>query len=213
MNFKHLFLITCSAFVIYSCGEKINRPAPVLTADQVAQSQSRVEAPTIPSGGVVTGVKHYTCPNGHAGADAQGTCMSCGATLEHNQAFHDQPAAAGADPAASTPEPPQNASGVWHYTCPNGHDGGSGSATACSICGTTLEHNPVYHSGGAVNTAMPDGDVTATPAPATPAAPEPAQNASGVWHYTCPNGHAGGDGSATACSECGTTLVHNTAYH
>lgn len=215
MNFKHLFLIACSAFVIYSCGGKIDRPAPVLTADQIAQSQSRVETPTIPSGGVVSSVMHYTCPNGHAGSDTQGTCISCGATLEHNQAYHNQPAA-GADPAAAptTPEPPQNSAGVWHYTCPNGHEGGSGSATACSVCGTTLVHNTVYHSTGDVTTPGAEG-ITALPsdAPATPATPEPAQNAAGVWHYTCPNGHAGGSGSATACTECGTTLVHNTAYH
>ncbi len=215
MNLKYTVLIACSAIFLFSCGDKISRPAPVLTADQIAQSQSRVEAPTIPSGGVVSGVKHYTCPNGHAGSDTQGSCMSCGATLEHNQAFHNQPAA-GADPAASTGEPPQNAAGVWHYTCPNGHDGGGGSATACEVCGTTLVHNTVYHNTGAV-----DGQegLTATPAATTPGevAPpvtaEPPQNADGVWHYTCPNGHDGGGGSATACSECGTTLVHNTAYH
>lgn len=213
MNFKHLFLIACSALVIYSCGGKIDRPEPVLTPDQIAQSQSRVEAPTIPSGGVVSGVKHYTCPNGHAGSDTQGTCISCGATLEHNQAYHNQPAA-GADPAAAptTAEPPQNAAGVWHYTCPNGHEGGSGSATACTVCGTTLVHNTVYHNTGDVTTPGAE-NLTAVPPPAAPATPEPAQNAAGVWHYTCPNGHAGGSGSATACSECGTTLVHNTAYH
>lgn len=212
MNFKHLFLLACTAFVIYGCGGTIDRPSPVLTAEQIAQSQSKIEEPTIPSGGVVSGVKHYTCPNGHAGSDIQGTCMSCGATLEHNQAYHDQPAAAADPTAAATPEPPQNAEGVWHYTCPNGHDGGSGSATACAVCGSTLEHNPIYHN--TPTTSVADGGVTATPAAATPAAtPEPAQNTDGVWHYTCPNGHAGGDGSATACSECGTTLVHNTAYH
>ncbi len=50
-----------------------------------------------------------------------------------------------------------------------------------------------------------------TPPPATTA--EPAQNAQGVWHYTCNNGCAGGGGSATACATCGSTLVHNSAYH
>ncbi len=51
-----------------------------------------------------------------------------------------------------------------------------------------------------------------TPPPAAATA-EPAQNAQGVWHYTCSNGCAGGGGSATACSTCGSTLVHNSAYH
>ena len=42
---------------------------------------------------------------------------------------------------------------------------------------------------------------------------EPAQNASGVWHYTCSNGCAGGAGSAVNCSSCGNLLAHNSAYH
>jgi len=59
---------------------------------------------------------------------------------------------------------------------------------------------------------------TSAPAPATvttPATPptEPAQNATGVWHYTWSKGCAGGAGSAIACAKCGTTLTHNTAYH
>ncbi len=49
--------------------------------------------------------------------------------------------------------------------------------------------------------------------PTNPAMPEPAQNAEGVWHYTCSNGCAGGAGTQTACATCGSTLVHNAAYH
>jgi len=133
-----------------------------------------------------------------------------------------------------TAEPAQNAQGVWHYTCPNGHAGGAGSATACPECGTTLAHNSAYHGNPAAPTpaaaggaAVPGGtpatmfaDPSQTPvnttvgaAPvATPTA-EPAQNATGVWHYTCPSGCAGGGGSATACTKCGATLAHNQAYH
>lgn len=67
----------------------------------------------------------------------------------------------------------------------------------------------------AVETVTTPADGAAPPAaPATPAATtEPAQNAAGVWHYTCPNGCAGGAGSATACAKCGSTLAHNQAYH
>ncbi len=142
---------------------------------------------------------------------------------------------------ATTPPPPaepaQNAAGVWHYTCPNGHAGGGGSATPCGECGTTLVHNQAYHGNttattptatGGAPTPVPGGtpatmfaDPTKTPVNATvgaapaaaAAAPEPAQNASGVWHYTCSNGCSGGAGSATACSQCGSTLAHNQAYH
>ncbi len=127
-------------------------------------------------------------------------------------------AAPGADPTLA--EPPQNATGLWHYTCPKGCAGGSGSAIACPTCGTTLTHSQTYHGSGSPTVAPPPTTIsplgTTIPAPGeTPAAPqpEPAQNKSGVWHYTCPGGCAGGSGSASPCAKCGKTLVHNTAYH
>ncbi len=101
------------------------------------------------------GVWHYTCPKGCAGGGGSAApCPKCGATLAHNQAYHGQPNAtptptpAGAAGAVTTPppaEPPQNAKGVWHYTCSKGCAGGAGSATACAKCGNTLAHNAVYH--------------------------------------------------------------------
>ncbi len=129
------------------------------------------------------------------------------------------PGDATAVPAATPPppgqEPPQNAAGVWHYTCPKGCEGGAGTATACAKCGTTLAHNQVYHA-GANNTPAPPisvgGDNQLTPLPSPPK-PEPAQNAKGVWHYTCPKGCDGGSGTAIACAKCGSTLAHNTVYH
>jgi protein disulfide-isomerase len=42
-------------------------------------------------------------------------------------------------------EPPQNAKGVWHYTCPGGCDGGAGKEQPCKGCGKQLRHNAVYH--------------------------------------------------------------------
>ncbi|MBK6998057.1 MAG: hypothetical protein IPH31_25410 [Lewinellaceae bacterium] len=47
---------------------------------------------------------------------------------------------------------------------------------------------------------------------ATPPA-EPAQNAAGLWHFTCPKGCKGGGGSAVPCATCGTTLTHSQSYH
>lgn len=147
------------------------------------------------------------------------------------------PATAAVTPPPKPPEPAQNADGVWHYTCPKGCDGGGGSATPCEKCGTTLAHNAVYHGNPAATPQLTPGTTIATPqAGQTPSvmlgdpsqggstltvppptaatkAPEPPQNAAGVWHYTCPSGCAGGGGGATACTGCGTTLVHNTAYH
>jgi len=204
------------------------------------------------------GVWHYTCPNGHPGGAGEGVaCATCGTTLVHNSVYHEtgdgaaDPAVAtdpslavdadattpAADPATTTAEPPQNAAGVWHYTCSNGCAGGSGSAVACATCGNTLAHNQAYHGntatpatpGAPVPVATTPGgtpmtmfaDPTKQPvnatmgaAPVQPAAtPEPAQNAAGVWHYTCSNGCAGGAGSAIACSTCGSTLAHNQGYH
>ncbi len=171
-------------------------------------------------------------------------CLSCGNPPERPDPILDQnyqPAPAGAATTnTTTNEPPQNAQGVWHYTCPNGCAGGAGSATPCANCGTTLVHNTEYHnnSGSTPNvttstinpaTGTPTPGITlgngssiqpvnssgvpgAPPAP-KPKAPEPAQNASGVWHYTCPSGCDGGAGSAVACANCGTTLTHNQLYH
>jgi len=113
-------------------------------------------------------------------------------------------------PNATTPNPatleaPQNAGGVWHYTCSNGCAGGAGSAVNCDTCGGPLVHNSAYH----VNS-----NSTPTAAPyATPPTAEPSQNTAGVWHYTCGKGCVGGSGAAGACGACGGTLIHNTAYH
>lgn len=110
------------------------------------------------------GVWHYTCAKGCAGGGGSAVaCATCGETLAHNQGYH---AKANAAPASGSPlitntgaaaagnptitppptaEPPQNAAGVWHFTCSKGCAGGGGSAVACSGCGTTLVHNQGYH--------------------------------------------------------------------
>lgn len=221
-------------------------PGADAAATQVANPATPPTPPVEPPQNA-SGVWHYICPNGHAGGGGSATaCPECGSTLEHNTAYHGDAAApatptdpAAAATAASTPatppvEPPQNAAGVWHYVCPNGHAGGGGSATACPECGSTLEHNTAYHGadgattpgspiqvpGGTPATMFADptkqpvnATIGAAPAAVNPTVAEPPQNAAGVWHYTCSNGCDGGAGSATACAKCGATLVHNTAYH
>jgi hypothetical protein len=107
-----------------------------------------------------------------------------------------------------TLEPPQNARGVWHYTCIKGCVGGSGSAGNCTTCGNTLAHNSAYHSNSAPSSAPFANAPFATP----PAAPS-GKNSNGIWHYTCARGCAGGSGSAGNCGNCGDALAHNTAYH
>jgi len=123
--------------------------------------------------------------------------------------------AAPAAPATPGAEPAQNSAGVWHYTCSNGCAGGAGAAGNCATCGNALAHNQTYHSTGAatpnpVTTETATSNVTFT---GDPANPEPAQNAAGVWHYTCSAGCAGGAGAAGNCATCGGALAHNSAYH
>ena len=104
-----------------------------------------------------------------------------------------------------------SAGGASHYICPNSCEGSGGDAQAnCPVCGTKYIHNQAYHSQPSQTTTT---TTTTTPTSPTTPTPEPAQNAAGVWHYTCPSGCAGGGGSAVACATCGATLAHNTAYH
>lgn len=113
--------------------------------------------PAAAQGASANGEKHYICPNNceGSGGDSGGTCPTCGATYVHNAAFHAQqnnlgtpqntPGSIMTNPQAQTPEPAQNANGVWHYTCPNGCAGGGGTAGPCPSCGATMVHNATYH--------------------------------------------------------------------
>ena len=132
-----------------------------------------------------------------------------GTTLMSEEALSKDGAPA-APPSANpaTPEPPQNAAGIWHYTCPKGCVGGAGSASPCASCGATLVHNQAYH--GVQGPADAPGQAPATPGGKKP---EPPQNAAGVWHYTCPKGCEGGAGSSILCAKCGKQLEHNKVYH
>lgn len=137
------------------------------------------------------------------------------ASLQSEEALNNAvtPATPTAKPA--TPEPPQNAAGVWHFTCPKGCAGGAGSSIPCATCGTPLNHNQLYH-GPAVPPASANPSAALGPTEGAPPGgkqPEPPQNAAGVWHFTCPGGCAGGAGSAIACPKCGKKLEHNNAYH
>lgn len=130
-------------------------------------------------------------------------------------------------PATTTSQPANN-SGVEHYTCPEGHVGKGGPAAGkCSQCGAELVHNQAFHAGqqtpppitgetGASATlSTGDGEtqqnIQVTPPP--PGQPEPAQNANGVWHFTCAKGCEGGAGAIGPCPKCGEQLAHNQAYH
>lgn len=95
--------------------------------------------------------------------------------------------------------------GVQHYTCPNNCEGSGGDTQGtCPVCGTAYLHNQAYHAQNAAQQPItPPANQSTTPAATT----------AGVFHYTCPNGCAGGAGTAQACATCGTMLAHNQAFH
>ena len=109
-------------------------------------------------------------------------------------------------------EPAQNAAGIWHYKCSKGCAGGAGSAVSCETCGLPLAHNQAYHT---TSNTTSNSNQSAIPYANTPpaATAEPSRNASGVWHYTCPQGCDGGSGTTGNCNSCGNALAHNAAYH
>ena len=117
--------------------------------------------------------------------------------------------------------------GVKHYICSNScANSGADAAGNCPVCGNAYVHNDAYHNnqGAAPNPIVPAAGGAAAGATTSetatsniqftdPSSTEPAQNAAGVWHYTCSAGCAGGAGSAGSCGSCGGALAHNAGYH
>jgi len=105
---------------------------------------------------------------------------------------------------------------VKHYICLNKcENSGSDVQGVCPTCNTPYTHNDAFHNDDFLKNGpltVPSNTTTNTVNP-SPTAPSPAQNASGVYHYTCANGCPGGAGSASNCKSCGNPLEHNQAYH
>lgn len=169
------------------------------------------------AGAAATSVNHYICPNNCAGSGGaqKANCPVCGTEYIHNQAYHNQqtlpnnlqnnPLAQ--QPQTQTPPTATNAAGVYHYTCPNGCAGGAAQSGTCATCGSQLAHNQAYHN-------QPAASANTNPFAQQPQQnTNPAQNSAGQFHYTCPNGCAGGAGNAGTCASCGAQLAHNQAYH
>jgi hypothetical protein len=106
---------------------------------------------------------------------------------------------------------------VQHYICDNKCENSGGDvAGVCPTCNKPYTHNLAYHNNdflknGPLN--VPKTNLGTTTQPTQNTNTSPAQNALGVFHYTCPNGCSGGSGSVENCVACGTQLVHNQAYH
>lgn len=128
------------------------------------------------------------------------------------------------DPSATAAT--QTAAGTgFHYICPKNCEGGGGPAQGkCPVCGTDMVHNQAFHnqqpqatpgsSPGTPIQVSPTNETGAvTQQTAQPSAPPAAQNAAGVWHFTCSKGCEGGAGSAGNCAKCGNPLTHNSAFH
>lgn len=143
---------------------------------------------------------------------------ACSSDSETKSATQQAPETMSNTPAASTTPAVSGtvgatANGEKHYICPNNCEGSGGDASgSCPVCGTAYVHNAAFHANSTTTPTTADNSGSPVINMNQPAA-EPAQNAKGVWHYTCPNGCAGGGGSATACASCGATMVHNVTYH
>ncbi|MEX1382219.1 hypothetical protein [Lutibacter sp.] len=107
---------------------------------------------------------------------------------------------------------------VKHYICLNKcENSGSDAQGVCATCNTPYTHNVAFHNddllkNGPLNVPSNTSAPTQTNT-ITPPAPAAAQNAAGVYHYTCTNGCTGGAGSVEDCKSCGTPLEHNQAFH
>ena len=136
----YFYCLVSICLLLFSC---VERGKPIEKAQENTNKQQKKTAK----------LEHYICKNGHKGSDVQGVCPECKVAYTHNQAFHGLsiPQNSLQDPfqknnnsnAANTPA--QNAYGDYHYTCPNGHAGGSGVAGTCSSCSAKLAHNQNYH--------------------------------------------------------------------
>lgn len=112
---------------------------------------------------ISSSAKHYICANKceNSGSDVAGNCPTCKTPYTHNQAFHNGEFLksgpikvqsntplpnSNTNTLNNTVEPAQNINGVYHYTCENGCNGGSGTASQCVSCGKILVHNTLYHN-------------------------------------------------------------------
>jgi predicted small secreted protein len=153
------YLLFSTLLVLSACNTTETAEKEVQNTDELRTSSQVTGNASSTSTAAASGavVNHYICASNCAGSGgpSAGNCPVCGKEYLHNDAFHaqdnqaqpemilgDQNGAVTPPPAA---EPPQNANGVWHYTCASGCAGGSGAAVACPSCGATLQHNAAYH--------------------------------------------------------------------
>lgn len=216
MKFTTTFLLALMATLFLACSGNSDTTTPQ-PANPAAPAAGAANTTPV----AAAGIQHYTCPNNCAGSGGAtaGNCPVCGSEYQHNDAFHNQ-----STPATTNTETPVAAGGVQHYTCPNNCAGsGGGAAGNCPVCGTTYVHNQAYHNQPATTTTTVNANDPSSLSPLFQNSSQQPQvnvprisspsNTSGVYHYICGNGCAGGSGMAGNCPSCGNALVHNQAYH
>jgi hypothetical protein len=140
-------LLFSSIITFYSCNDAKTTKQETVKSEEVTTPKATTNTTPKTDGKVY----HYICSKGcEGGSAATGSCSNCGSALAHNAAFHantnnTQNSSPLVNPSNTNSNAGQNAAGVWHYTCSNGCAGGSGNASACGACGTTLSHNQAYH--------------------------------------------------------------------
>lgn len=104
---------------------------------------------------------------------------------------------------------------VKHYVCTNNcENSGANTAGNCPVCKTPYTHNVAFHNDNFLKNGplkVPKVDLNGNSN--SKASTSPAQNALGIYHYTCTKGCYGGAGTAAKCTTCGLNLVHNQVYH
>jgi len=206
--------------------ESIN---PVKTAAQTT-------SPSAPLAVANSQVPHFYCASNCKGGvgDAKAPCPVCGVEMVHNQEFHANDQAQPQAPQAEVQNQPEGQ--------PTGKQGESRIELPMTEVSTRLasgrtidqlskDTNDEMKARALANGGTPAGFQKApagfpaglqqTPAglppglqqQGLPPSQEPAQNAAGVWHFTCPSGCSGGAGAQQACGSCGATLAHNAGYH
>lgn len=130
-------------------------------------------------------------------------------TQAQHDAINAESAALQAQKQATVAAAQASSPSTLHYYCSAHPDKGGSDQGTCPDCGLALVHNQAFHNAP----SAPGSPITPTSVPATPATPSSAMNASGVYHYTCSNGCAGGAAAQANCAVCGNPLAHNQAYH
>ena len=106
---------------------------------------------------------------------------------------------------------------VKHYICANKCENSGGDVAGnCPTCNTPYTHNVAFHNDDFLKNRplnVPKVNLNTNTNPNSNIATSPAQNARGIYHYTCTNGCFGGAGTAGKCVSCGSDLAHNQAYH